>query len=134
MLPMTEDNLSLLAKHNMSSPITLESANLTKSFVYDRKFGFFYVAGGSHNIAMSFLYAMHHGFNDIHKMFEHPDFSNMKGRGSICLGEISDRYISEIEGVCFKSSVSNYILGGSPSHINRREMTFFEGRIQFLES
>lgn len=134
MLPMTEENLSLLVNHNMSRPITLERANLTKSFVYDRKFGFFYVAGGNHNIAMSFLYAMHHGFNDVHKMCEHPDFSHMKGRCSSCFDEIADRYISEIEGVCFKSSVSNYILGGSPSQINRREMTFFEGRIQFLES
>jgi len=133
MTGLTEEKQSKIMDYGMSRPIPLEDANLKRSFLYDRVFGFFYIDSGNHQLAMALLYSWHQGFNDVYDMCENEKFSHLHSRGMNRHEEVADKYIEEIEGTCYKSSCSRSIVGQSINGFNEYELEIFEGRMAYLE-
>lgn len=102
---------------NMSLPEPLEVANLSKSFVYDRKFGVFQVPSGSHQAAMSLLLSWHHGLNNGVKVAEH-----LKLKYS---DQTADYYLLNISGTAFLSSVGKSVYAGKINNLNEKEKDYF---------
>lgn len=102
---------------NMSEPVPLARADLTKPFVYDRKYGVFYVPSGFHQTAMSVLLAFHHG------LVKGVDVSQkLKLRYS---EGTSDEWLRTIPGTCFKSSVGKRVNAGKRANLSAVEKRFF---------
>ena len=133
MMEVTDEKLYQLVDYKLSNPISLEDGNLTKSFLYDRKFGFFYVSGGNHQLAMALFFSWHKGFLNPHELYESEEYKEIKSTGIGRFEALADKYIDEIKGTCFKSSVSRYIIGGKIENFNKYEMEMFEDRIRFLD-
>lgn len=55
--PFTDEQWWAMCDAHMSLPVPLAKADLTKPFVYERRFGLFYVPFGFHHRAMSLLLA-----------------------------------------------------------------------------
>jgi hypothetical protein len=59
--PFTDEQWWSMCDAHMSLPIPLAKADLQQPFVYERRYGVFYVPSGQHQNAMSILLAFHHG-------------------------------------------------------------------------
>lgn len=57
---LTERQWNKYCDFGMEGPFPLGRADLTRSFIYERRQGVFYVPGGMHQSVMSFLLALHH--------------------------------------------------------------------------
>lgn len=105
----------------MSMPVPLHEAIISKSFVYHRKYGLFYVAGSSHQIAMSLLLAWDNGYacgvdyaDDMGLEYAH---------------ESADYWLQNTAGTAFRSSLDRYnsiVLTGHMSHLNIGEKRIFK--------
>ena len=94
------------------------------SFVYYRKFGLFPVNRGDHQFVMGMLYVWESGFlNPFDTTYQ--DLGIKYEYGLDPVGDFADRFIEELKGTCYLSSVSSrvYALEGN---LNRREENFFE--------
>lgn len=103
---------------HMSDPVPLQEADLTKPFVYDRKYGVFYVPGGYHQLAMSFLLALD---NDCDSGIEVGEKLNLDFSD-----ETSDYWLKHTPGAAFRSSA------GWDKKINvatMKGLTFLERRL-----
>lgn len=85
----------------MSEPVALGQADLTRPFVYERKHGVFYVPGGMHPGAMSFLLALQHGLPSGVAVAESLGLRYSSGT--------AEHWLEHTPGAAFRSSVGKHI-------------------------
>jgi hypothetical protein len=107
----------------MSFPVPLRKADLSKEFLYDRRYGVFYCDYGKHQFAMAQILAWDLGeenYLDIdYKSLGFSDFSRRD------IYKYSDYYLTNTKGTCFLSSVSNSIKVGKKGNLNSNELDYF---------
>lgn len=96
--PFTDEQWYAMCDANISLPVPLAKADLTKPFIYDRKWGLFYVPGGRHQIAAATLLAFHHGFRKAYEILE------------LNIDNYADTYFETVPGTAFKSSVGTRLV------------------------
>ncbi len=127
-VPFTQRQWWSMCDKNMSHPMPLNEADLDSPWVYYRPWGLMYVPSGYHQGAMSLLYAFHNN-QDCYMEFA-KDLSIPAYRASETM---SDRFLLEVKGTAFKSSVGRSIVTGSPENLNARErQAFRKFDIQYL--
>lgn len=108
MTPLTQEQFWASCDARMSDPVPLSEADVSKPFVYDRTYGFFYVPMGYHQAAMSLLLAFHHGKSHGIDVAEHLGLRFSEGT--------ADAWLETVPGACFRSSQgrlpSVWALGG----------------------
>lgn len=102
---------------HMSLPVTLKDADLTKPFVYDRRWGVFYVPFGQHQLAMSILLAFHHGQTDA--------IDTAEMLGVEYSGGSADLWLEKTPGAAFRSSVGKKVQAGPRGNLTAIERRFF---------
>lgn len=103
---------------HMALPVPLKEADLAKPFVYERKWGVFYVPMGMHQGAMSLLLAFQHGLESGVKVAEKLGLTYSEGT--------ADYWLEHTPGAAFLSSVGdNRIQAGSFKQLNVREHRLF---------
>ncbi len=85
----------------MSNPIPLSKANLSHPFVYERRWGVFYVPNGKHQAAMSVLLAFQHNLQCGIDVAEKLNLEYS--------AETADYWLEHTPGAAFLSSVSKKI-------------------------
>lgn len=116
--PFSEEQYGRLCACDCTMPVPLEKADLKIPFVYDRKYGVFYVPGGSHNLTMATLLAFAHGFT---KPLDVCEPLGLK----LGISVVSDYWLEHTLGAAFKSSVGEQILAGKTNHLNEKEKDYF---------
>lgn len=111
---------------SVSHPVFLLEADLSRPFVYDRKFGLFYVGSGNHPHIMSMLLAFHNGFDEQYGALDYADSVGLRWSS-----ETADRYLETIKGTAFKSSVHDTIFAGKRNNLSPSERKFF-GDVKYL--
>lgn len=109
----------------MPEPETLDAADVTHSFVYSRRYGFFQVPFGQHQVVMALLLAWEHG-HDVppRKLFIIYAVNEF--------GSLADRFLETVPGAAFRSSVRNAkITAGLRSNLNEVERARF-GEIDYI--
>lgn len=102
---------------HMSNPVPLESADLSRPFVYERRWGVFYVPGGYHRIAMTLLLAWQ---NECDCPVDVAD-----KLGLDLSYETSDYWLQHTAGGAFRSSVGAKIQVGDTSKLTIQERRLF---------
>lgn len=120
---ITDRKWNAMCDAHMEEPIPLEQADLSKPFVYDRKYGVFPVAKGSHQIAMSLLLAWEHDLKNGVQVAEKLNLSYSHGT--------ADYYLKNTEGTAFLSSVGKKVSAGCKSNLTEKEKDYL-GRIEYL--
>lgn len=110
-------------------PKPLAEADLTKSWVYDREYGVFPVAGGYHQQVMAMLYAWHKGFSRTYDLQIH--LEETEGGRRKETSYLADKFIEEIPGTAFKSSVGKKVNAGARGSLTVIEKRFF-GDITYI--
>lgn len=108
----------------MSRPVPLNVADLTKPFIYCREFGVFYVGGGRHMAAMTLLLAFQHG--ELDWLDIAPKLSLEYPYGT------SEHWLEHTPGAAVLSSVSKTIEAFSVSNLNEAERNAF-AKIRYLD-
>ncbi|WP_150115852.1 hypothetical protein [Acinetobacter sp. TGL-Y2] len=93
------------------SPVTLETADLSKPCVYERSLGVLYVFSGSHEIVISRL------LQDYLKM----NSAQVQSQLEKAKMTASDYYLKHFKGACFRSGSSKKITVGSVDHLTPNE-------------
>lgn len=119
MFKPTDEQWYAMCDARMSRAVALRDADLTKPFVYDRRFGLFYVPMGYHQQAMALLYAFHHG---VTRTYECAD---VLGIAYDRVAKLADRWLSEKSGTCYKSSMHQSIRCWKPGHLSAAELRHF---------
>lgn len=104
---------------NMSSPVPLAEADLCKPFVYDRRFGVFYVPMGHHQSAMSLILAWHHDCDDGIDVSEKLGLEYSSGT--------ADHWLEHTVGAAFRSSVGKLIQIANFKNLTIQERRLFAG-------
>lgn len=104
-MPLTEPQKRKALEFGMGSPVPFKKADVTESFVYSRKYGFFYVLPCQHSKAMALFYAWDNGQADPFQWyidgFRHG------------ISWMADQWVDGEEFCAYKSSVGKKIqLGG----------------------
>ena len=86
---------------NMSKPVSLFDADLSKPFVYQRGAGVFYVSPGYHQHAMALLMALNHNLSCGIDIAEQLELDYPCG--------VADAWLAS-EGTAFRSSVGKEIM------------------------
>lgn len=102
---------------NMSLPVPLAKADLTKPFVYERRFGVFYVPGGFHQTAMSLLLAFQHDLTSGVDVSEKLKLKYSDGT--------SEYWLTHTPGACFRSSVGKKVQAGRKGSLTVMEWRRF---------
>lgn len=68
---ITDEQFWKMCDLHMSDPVALSQADLSRGFVYSRKWGVFYVPFGFHAHAMALLLSWDFGLNDTQDIVEH---------------------------------------------------------------
>lgn len=114
---ITQNRWCELVDCGAGKPKPLSTADLSKPFVYDRKFGVFHCRL-SHQMLMATLYGWHTGI-DIDDNEDNLDY-----------GQLADKYLEEIPGTCFLSSMAqfneNRVTCWSKDSLNAFELGFFD--------
>lgn len=116
MLIPTNEQWWKMCRAGMCMPDEIKDADLTKPFVYDRKYGFFIVSHSHHQIAMSLLLAFHLGYEDGIEAARKLKLEFSSGS--------ADYYLEHFPA-CFKSSVSDKITIWKPDSLNDEEIEIF---------
>lgn len=107
----------------MSRPVKLVNADLSKEFLYDRRYGVFYCQFGKHQFAMALLLAWDLGVEN------YLDIDHIKlGVSDWAAREVStfaDYFLENTKGTCFKSSVGKSIKSGKIGNLNSMELDYF---------
>ncbi len=104
---------------HMSLPVPLHTADLTKPFVYDRKWGLFYVPSGLHQQAMGILLAFHHGLLNGNDVAVHLGLPTRDSHYA------ADYWLEKTPGAAFRSSVGKKKVQAGP----RGNLTAMERRL-----
>ncbi len=99
----------------LSEPVALAQADLSKPFVYDRDFGVMYCPFGHHQNAMTLLLAFAHGCAD---QIEVAEKFGLDAPGT------ADKWLETRPGAAYRSAVGSKIRAG-----RRGGMTMIEKRI-----
>lgn len=99
--PFTEQQWWKMCGVGLDLPVSLHQADLARPFVYERRYGVFYVPGGHHPSAMSYLLALQHGCEDGIEVA-----AKLKLEYS---GGTADHWLEHTPGAAFKSSVGKRI-------------------------
>ena len=119
----TEQQWWKMCNVGIGHPITLHEADLTKPFIYHRKYGIFYCSGGYHQSAMSLLLAFDNGLKDGLTAAEHFNLEHSSGT--------ADYWLGNTPGKAFKSSVSSKVHCGKKGFLTVIERRFF-GDVVYL--
>lgn len=110
--------------HHMCGPVALKDLDVSKPFVYDRKYGAFYVSMGRHPGAMSLLLAFHYDQRDG------IDVAELLGLEYS--SETADAWLRDIPGTAFKSSVgSGSIQAGKVGNLSAGEIRLL-GVVEYI--
>jgi len=101
-------------------PVTLKNADLSLPFVYDRKWGLFYVPMGYHQSVMATLLAFHSDCLNYQELSE-------KMQQKLSQSECADTWLETIPGAAFKSSVGKTIQIGRFNNLSVLERRVFAG-------
>ena len=122
MQKLTEQQLNRL--DDMDGPYRLKDIDISHPFVYDRKYGAFYVPFGKHPSAMSQLLAFHHDQRDgidVGFLLD-LDYSS----------ETADAWLRDIPGTAYKSAVNKAkITAGKPGNLSAGELRIL-GDIEYI--
>lgn len=125
--PFTDAQWYKMCSLDMSLPVPLHHAAVSKPFVYDRKWGVFYVPNGHHQSAMALLLAFRNGFDDITK------YRQALGLSTCYLTvEMADQYLT-LEGTAFRSSQGSSVMAFNPQLLNHTERRLL-GSITYLSN
>ena len=113
----------------MSLPVPLRKADLSKEFVYDRRYGVFHCDFGKHQSVMALLLAWDHGVHNYLRI----DYKSLNigefGKSDAC--SYADYYLENTKGTCFLSSQSETIKVGRKCNLNGLELDYFTP-VQYL--
>lgn len=101
---------------DMSLPVPLGKADPQKPFIYERRYGVFYVPSRQHQHAMSVLLAFRHGLTKGIEVAERLGLGFSQGT--------ADEWLRTAPGACFLSSVGQNVLAGT-----RGSLSVLERRI-----
>lgn len=102
---------------HMGLPVPLAEADLSRPFVYERRWGVFYVPGGYHPSAMSLLLAFQHGLCCGIDVGEKLKVS--------CSSGTADYWLEHTPGAAFRSSVGRCVSVGSLKGLTIQERRLF---------
>jgi hypothetical protein len=111
-----------MCDYNMGMPVPLNKADLSESFVYDRKFGVFPVGRCYHQFVMATLQAWNLGKEDYLDIEKEEVGSK---RHHFDVYDISDFYLTNTVGTCYLSSISSTVQAGKKGNLNSRELDYF---------
>jgi len=117
----TDSQWYAMVDAGLSAPQPLATAGfLNDMWVYYRPWGIMYVPTGYHQRAMATLFTIHHGHLDT------IDYAASLGiKGYRANEELADRFLMELTGTAFKSSVGQSATTGSLSSLNAIERRIF---------
>lgn len=118
----TQKQVYKLIDYRLSDPVPLHEADLTKPFIYDRKWGVFTAPFASHAAGMALLYAFHQGLDDPLDLALSDDLINYPGNAA-------EQWLAEFPGTCFYSGVSHKgsLVVHKLSSLNAIERRTFKG-------
>lgn len=113
----------------MSFPVPLRKADLSRPFLYDRRYGVFYCGFAKHQFAMALLLAWDNGVEDFFDIdHEKLGVSQWESRRP---SAFADYYLENTKGTCFKSAVGKSIKAGKKGNLNGLEIDYF-GMVDYL--
>lgn len=102
----------------MQRPVPLAEAIINRGFVYSREWGLFYVAGSSHQPAMSLLLAWDNGMNCGIDVADHLGLEYSDGT--------ADHWLHNTDGSAFCSSIATgVVIAGRRTNLNTAEKRIF---------
>lgn len=101
---------------HMSDPVPLGEADLSRPFVYERRWGVFYVPFGYHQSAMGLLLAWQHGCHKVWQVTE---------RLGIAHDGAADYWLQHTPGAAFRSSVGKRVQVATPKGLTVQERRLF---------
>lgn len=101
---------------HMSDPVPLQQADLTKPFVYERRWGVFYTPFGYHQSAMGLLLAWQHGCRKVIPVTE---------KLGIAHDGAADYWLQHTPGAAFRSAVGKKIQVASLKGLTLLERRLF---------
>lgn len=111
---------------DMSRPVPLGVADLSLPFVYERRFGVFYVPFGRHQGAMALLLTFQHNSTNIQEV------AKKLGLSLYGTKPMADYWLHHTPGAAFKSSTGGRIQIGSRKNMTSAErMAFKEANLVF---
>ena len=113
----------------MSRPVKLTKADLSKEFLYDRRYGVFYCQFGKHQFAMALLLAWDLGAENYLDI-DHSKLGISDWRSREC-STFADYFLENTKGTCFKSSVGKTVKVGKRGNLSNMELDFF-GCVDYL--
>lgn len=116
---MSDEMFWAMCDQNMGLPVPLAQADLSLPFVYERRWGVFYVPMGHHQLAMTLLLAWQYGHEDLHRIAE---ALNLR-----LSDETADHWLLTTPGAAFRSSVGKSIWVGSFKGMTVAERRAFAG-------
>jgi len=114
---MTDRRWWRLCDCHASAPVPLTEADVSKSFVYSRRWGFLYVGFGHHQMTMATLLA-----------FEQDHLSPLDILGVESLNKTADlaeQWLRTAPGAAYRSGVAKCVLVGNPEHLTDEERALF---------
>jgi len=110
---------------NMDGPHELVSHAVTKSFVYDREYGLFYVSFGHHSIAMANILAWHEGFDNAAQAYQSESLKEKMNCSRMDSQKMAEYWIENYAGAAFRSSVARKIVVNDFNCLNEAEKVMF---------
>jgi len=111
--PFSDEQWWSMCDANMSLPVPFAKADLQQPFVYERRYGVFYVPFGQHQHAMSVLLAFQHGLVKGYEVAE---------QLGLCFSDgTADEWLKSTPGASFRSSVGQKVQVGSRASLNALE-------------
>lgn len=114
---MTQQMWWKMCDCQMELPIALAQADLSKPFIYERKWGVFYVPSGYHQAAMSLLLAFQHNLNS--------GVDVAKKLGLVHSEGTADHWLEHTQGAAFRSSVGKKINVATLKNLSVQERRYF---------
>lgn len=114
---MTDSRWWRLCDCHASVPVPLATADLSKSFVYSRRWGFMYVPFGYHQMTMATLLAFEHDLRNP------ADLEEVLGVHDPAA--LAERWLRGAPGAAYRSGVAKQVLVGNPEHLTDEERALF---------
>ncbi|WP_077594131.1 hypothetical protein [Polaromonas sp. A23] len=123
MRSLTSQQLETLKEAGASEPKPFHLADLSRPFVYDRAFGVFYCVPGHHRCTMSLLLAYAKGYESGIDAAEDLDLDFPD--------ETADRWLEEVQGTAFRSSVGHRVQVGKRANLTLIEKRWL-GEVEYV--
>jgi len=117
--PFSEAQWAAMCDCHMSLPVALAQVDMERPFIYERRFGVFYVPGNCHQAAMSLLLAFQHGL---------PSGAEVAAAlGVDYPAATADHWLEHTPGAALKSSAGSRVQVARVKRMNASERRFFLG-------